>query len=297
MCSRSFWFRGGLAMAAVLGPHGVVRPATAQQRPPAYAVVDAERAFSRLSAKVGHIAAFLAYFSDDVVTFQPAPGIGKERLRQAADRMAVPPPAKLDWEPWFADASEAGDLAYTTGPSILTEVSTGKVVRTGWYFSIWKHDTSGWRVIADIGIEAPAAGPLRPRTVDPVGPSARGTAAGGRTREDVLALERELAAAISSTGLPKAYTRYLAPSSRLLRDGAAPVVGASAIEAFLAGQPKPLGCRPTDAGISRSGDLAYSLGECDVPLAPATTPAKAGFLRVWKSTPRGWWLAADVVTR
>jgi ketosteroid isomerase-like protein len=114
----------------------------------------------------------------------------------------------------------------------------------------------------------------------------------------VLSVERALAAAVSSAGLAQAYTPYLAASSRLHRDGAAPLVGAAAIGAFLARQPATLVCRATDAGISRSGDLAYSLGECDVAPASGTSPpAKAGFLRVWKSGPRGWWLAADVVTR
>jgi ketosteroid isomerase-like protein len=295
MGARPYRFRCSLITA--LGVLAVVAAASAQERAAAIAVVEAERAFSRLSGKVGHIAAFLAYFSDDVVTFQPTPGIGKERLRQAADRMPVPPAIRLDWEPWFADAAEAGDLGYTTGPSISMETSTGKVVRTGWYFSIWKHDAAGWRVIADIGTETPPAGPLRPRTVDAADHSARGIAAAGRSKEDVLSLERALGAAISSAGLAKAYTPYLGASSRLHRDGVLPLVGAAAIAAYLASQPAVRGCRAMDAGISKSGDLAYSLGECDIAPASGTSPIQAGFLRVWKSGPRGWWLAADVVTR
>ena len=44
----------------------------------------AERAFAALSVKVGYLPAFLAYFSDEVVTFGPVPGRGKESLRAAA---------------------------------------------------------------------------------------------------------------------------------------------------------------------------------------------------------------------
>ena len=91
----------------------------------AAALVEAERAFSRLAGKIGYVPAFLAYFADDVMTFQPAPGLGKDRLRETAARMPVPPTVKADWEPWFAGAARAGDLGYTTGPSVFTEAATG----------------------------------------------------------------------------------------------------------------------------------------------------------------------------
>jgi ketosteroid isomerase-like protein len=257
------------------------------------ALVEAERAFSRLAGKIGYIPAFLAYFADDVFTFQPAPAQGKDRLREAAARMAVPPNVTADWEPWFAGAASAGDLGYTTGPSVFTEAATGKVLRRGWYFSVWKHDAYGWRVAADIGVQAPEAGPLRPHVVD-VAPAAVGRA---RSRDDLLGVERQFVAAIASDGLPKAYARYTSGTSRLYRDGSAPVVGTADIEAFLASQPKPTGCRVVEAGISKSGDLAYTAGECEVAPASGAASVKAGFLRVWTSAAAGWSLAADVVTR
>src|SRR5512143_3187401 len=115
----------GTAAAAALVGIGVVlawpgRPAVRAERP-VDAVVEAERAFSALSARIGHVPAFLAYFADDVVTFGPAPVRGKAHLRAAAAKMSVPPAVRLDWEPWFADVAAAGDLGYTTGPSIFTE--------------------------------------------------------------------------------------------------------------------------------------------------------------------------------
>ncbi len=285
------------AFAAALGLVLVAGPEARQERAALVdSLVQAERAFSTLSGKIGHVPAFLAYFADDVMTFQPAPAAGKERLRAAAARMAGPPPVRVDWEPWFADIADAGDLGYTTGPSIFTEVATGKVVRTGWYFSVWKKDAYGWRVAADIGTEAPPAGPLRPRTVD-VGVSGAAFASPSHTRDRLLALERDLAAAVTESGLAKAYATYTGPSSRVHRDGTAPVVGEAAIAAFLAGQPKPIGWRALDAVVSSSRDIAYTLGECDLPPAPGAAAVKAGYLRVWKSGPRGWWLAADVVTR
>jgi ketosteroid isomerase-like protein len=259
-------------------------------------LVETERAFATLSGKVGHIPAFLAYFADDVVTFGPAPRRGKEALRAAAARTTVPPAVSVDWEPWFADLAAAGDLGYTTGPSIFRETATGQVTRTGWYFSVWRHDSLGWRVAADIGIAAPPAGALRPRVVE-AGSSAREPGAPGGTREDIVGLDRALADAMARSGVAKAYAPLLAASTRVHRDGTAPVVGAAAVEEFLAGEAAPLACRTVDAAVSARGDFAYSLGECDIAPAPGTSTVKAGYLRVWKSGPRGWRLAADVVTR
>src|SRR5512144_399135 len=101
-------------IAAGLGLVIVARPAAQPERAALVdSLVQAERAFSTLSGKIGHVPAFLAYFADDGMTFQPAPAAGKERLRAAAARIAGPPPVRVDWEPWFADISEAGDLGYT----------------------------------------------------------------------------------------------------------------------------------------------------------------------------------------
>jgi ketosteroid isomerase-like protein len=278
----------------VLGTAAMVLPVRGQaQMSAAQSLAEAERAFSRLSGRIGHVAAFLAYFADDVVTFQPGPATGKERLRETASRMPVPPAVKLDWEPWFAGAARSGDLGYTTGPSVFSDAATGKVLRTGWYYSVWKRDANGWRVAADIGIESPPVGELRPRTIE-FDAALDGTGLSG-TREGVVGFERELAKAVGDVGLAKAYAPYLTPTSRVHRDGSAPVVGGAAIEAYLAGLPRPAGCRVVDAGVSKAGDFAFSVGECES--TGATAPGRAGFLHAWTNGARGWRLAADVVTR
>lgn len=258
------------------------------------ALVEAERAFARLSGRIGQVPAFLAYFADDVVTFRPAPATGKEALRALAGSAAVPPARHLDWEPWFADVADAADLGYTTGPTMVTEVATGKTLRTGWYFSVWKHDANGWRVAADIGIEAPPAGALRPRPVT-AGVAATSFARPGRAREELLGVEREMAERAGSAGLADAYGRYLGASARIYRDGNSPMVGAAAIAAFLAASPAPGGWRVLDAGVSASGDLAFTYGLYGVAPAQDASAAKGSFLHVWKPGPSGWTLAAEVV--
>jgi ketosteroid isomerase-like protein len=260
----------------------------------AASLVEAERAFARLSGKVGQVPAFLAYFADDVVTFQPAPSAGKQRLRAAAEKLTLPSPRLLDWEPWFADVSEAGDLGFTTGPSLLTEIATGKTLYSGWYFSVWKHDDNGWRVAVDVGVGAPAVDALRPKAVT----TGSGPEPAGRrgTRDDLMALERDLSATAAAKGLASAYASRLGPTSRVHRDGMPPLVGEPAISAFLDGQAKPRGWRVVGAAVSASGDLAYAYGEYDTGGA-GDRPQPSGFLHVWKRGPRGWLLAADIVTR
>lgn len=285
-----------LAAPALIAQSGQSRlaPAPAERLDTALvSLVEAERAFARLSRKVGQLPAFLAYFADDVVTFQPLPVTGKDGLREKALAASYPSPRHLDWEPWFADVAASGDLGYTTGPTLVSDAATGKILGAGWYFSIWKRDANGWRVAADTGVEAPGVGPIRPQPLT-AGVSSRNFAKAGSRIDDVLALERETAERVSTTGTA-GYDRCLGPAARLYRDGVGPVVG-DAIPSFLASRPAPAGWRPLGGAVAASGDLAYTYGLYDVPAGQAGTAARASFLHVWKPAPTGWSLAAEVVT-
>src|ERR671939_846865 len=96
----------------------IVLPAGRAQEnslPPALAsLVEAERAFARLSVAQGVRAAFMTYFAEDGINFQPHPTNTKEAYRQRP-APAQPPPVTLDWYPVYADVARAGDLGYTTG--------------------------------------------------------------------------------------------------------------------------------------------------------------------------------------
>ena len=74
-------------------------------------LVEAERAFARLSVAMGTREAFLANLSDESVLFRPGPVPGKSWTKDSA-----PPATQLNWQPEFADISQAADLGYTTGP-------------------------------------------------------------------------------------------------------------------------------------------------------------------------------------
>lgn len=288
--------KSATVLAIALAAGLVSADSRAPSGPGVAALVEEERAFAQLSGKVGQAAAFLAYFADDVVTFQPAPQTGKSALRAAAAKAVLPAPRMLDWEPWYAGVSSAGDLGFTTGPSRITDVASGQAVHTGWYFSVWKHDHNGWRVAADVGVRAPDVGPLRPHDVggDEALPVTRAT---GRSFEAVRELEAKLARGAARQELLRAYAPYLDATTRVYRDGRDPAVGAEHARALLSGEAPSAGWRVAGGSIATSGDLAYAYGECGAATAGGGASSRCGFLRVWRVGPGGWRLAADVVTR
>jgi ketosteroid isomerase-like protein len=285
-------------LSAVVLAVGVVSAQTPLPSPPGVGpLVEEERAFAHLSSVIGQAPAFLAYFADDVVTFGPLPGRGKAGLRAAAAKSVFPAVRLLDWEPWHAGISAAGDLGFTTGPARLMEIASGRVLYSGWFFSVWKHDAVGWRVAADVGTRSPAPEALRPHDVAAEAPPA--VPRKGRVSLDaVRSLEAAFARDVAARGLLAAYEPYLAEATRLHRDGREPVVGERAVSSFLAAESKPAGWRVSGGGIAASGDLAYTYGEYLATPAAAGDAARSGFLHVWRrGGTRGWWLAADVVTR
>ncbi|MEZ5288320.1 MAG: hypothetical protein R2712_26660 [Vicinamibacterales bacterium] len=78
--------------------------------PPALAAMaDAERAFSAHAAETNWRDAFIEFFADEAVNFQPDPGPARERLRT----LPAPKPGTptFQWEPRTGDVAASGDLA------------------------------------------------------------------------------------------------------------------------------------------------------------------------------------------
>jgi hypothetical protein len=106
----------------------------------------AERAFAAETVKVGFRDGFIKYFADDGIGFGPHPERTREKL------LKLPPatgPRRLmfNWAPMFGDVSEAGDLGYTTGPVLYTDlIDSSKPPRHGIYFSVWQKQSDGsWK--------------------------------------------------------------------------------------------------------------------------------------------------------
>src|SRR5437660_9708657 len=101
-------------------------------------LVDAERAFARLSIEKGTRDAFLTNLSDESIIFRPNAVRGKAWFESNPA-----PTTQLDWQPAFADIAKSGDLGYTTGPWQLRRTPGDPPVAFGHYVTVWRQQAGG----------------------------------------------------------------------------------------------------------------------------------------------------------
>jgi ketosteroid isomerase-like protein len=283
----------------------VVCGQTGGYSPALVSLVEAERAFARMSVERGVRESFLAFFADDGINFQPHPTKTREAyLKRPAP--AARPPVTLNWEPIFADVSNAGDLGYTTGPyRLIDESPEHRPTRHGYYFSIWKRQPDGaWKVAVDVGIETPAPDAaeraLRFQSVRPQASAKKaGAPASGVNLEServaLLGADREFIRAANTHGALKAFEAHLGDEARLHRDGIYPLTKRESIRSFLAQKKFMLSGEPLKAEVAQSNDLGYTYGRyesrAEGGAAHETTTAEKGYyVRVWKRDgSRGRW--------
>ena len=314
-----------LALFALLAlsAFALVAGAQPQQRlgytPALVSLVEAERSFARTSVERGVREAFLAFFADDGINFQPHPTNTREAyLKRPAP--AVRPPVTLYWDPVFADVSRAGDLGYTTGPYRLSDQSAErKPTRHGYYFSIWKRQPDGaWKVALDVGIQTPepdaAERAIRfqaaPQQISPAKKAAAGDADFDpeRARAILLKTDRDFLGEANARGALKAYQTYLGDEARLHRDRMFPLTTKELIRAHLSRNRSALSGEPMSADVARSNDLGYTYGRYELREggggggggAAQTTAAaaeKGYYVRVWKRERAGgrWKIALDTM--
>jgi ketosteroid isomerase-like protein len=289
----------GLAGAGVLVAWTASTVAAPQKREALASLVDAERAFARMSVATTQREAFLAYFADEGVWFTPAPGNTKEALRKQP-AAAAGPVRVLDWDPVTGDVAASGDLGYTTGPWIATERGAAgapaKTLGTGWFFSVWRwNPETGWRVAVDVGVDArhdralrsQAFRPSEVRGVTPQVPLASQAAA-----DELRAADAEFARRVAAGGWADALQSAATDDVRTYRGGHEPAVGRAAAMTLVAVGARPLTWQPSFALASSAGDLGYTYGAYADGTASAMV--RGYYLHVWKRVPTGWKLAVDV---
>ncbi len=288
---------------------------TAQQGRDALAsLVEAERAFARLSVKLSQREAFLANFADDGVWFTPGPANTKEALRKQTPSAAAGG-RTLDWDPVTGDVAASGDLGYTTGPWVSSErgggTAPGKVIATGWFFSVWKWSSaSGWKVLADFGVDARHSRTLRGqvfrraavRAIVPVAQSggavaqAAGAVAQASRLRDPKAVDGATAASdelreadaglarrVSAAGWAEALRAAATEDVRVYRDGREPSSNREEAVRLLPGVALPLAWRPSFAQASLAGDLGLTYGAYVE--GTGQTSVRGYYLHVWKRLP------------
>src|SRR5262249_717338 len=100
-------------------------------------VAQAERDFAKMSVAEGTRAAFFANFTEDGIAFGRQPAKMRD-LFGPAPPAGTPRKTKLDWYPEWTDASLAGDVAFSTGPSVTYDFATGRPMRWGNFASVWR---------------------------------------------------------------------------------------------------------------------------------------------------------------
>lgn len=255
-------------------------------------LVDAELAFARMGAQRGVRAAFLAYFADDGVVFEPAP----VRLREtwsARPAPADPLAFRLEWTPAHAGVAHSGDLGYTTGPSRVSAATQPNVVRHGVFFSVWERRRNGaWQVVLDVGITTPGA-------VDfaALGPAPRPgfQGASNAAAERARLLAREAHTGAGGAGItPAGYARLVTSDVRLHRDARLPAASRADVAAAVAQTMARVVWTPIDARISAAADMAVTFGRYRE-IDHGRRVREGYYAHLWLRDRRGAWrLAYDI---
>lgn len=259
-------------------------------------LVDAERAFSRLSETKGIREAFLTCLAAEAIVFRPGPVAG----RPVYETMDPANPAVLTWEPEVVEVAASGELGYTSGPYQVRPGRGLEPTGCGHYISIWKKQADGtWKVLLDIGVQhdrpEPSAAikavatPQTAAAFAPLSPEAL------RDEERAFGeraglFEKEAAA----RGSRKALSAFATDDIRIYRPGRFPSVGKRAFDAIIpsgAGRIASGSERRNAAyqvGLAWSGDLAYSYGTFEISKNRAVVETTA-YLRIWRKDLSGVW--------
>jgi ketosteroid isomerase-like protein len=267
------------------------------KKSPVDAIADAERAFARTSVEKGIRDSFIEFFAEDGINFQPHPTKTKEAFSK---RPANRPPVVLDWHPVTADVSRAGDLGYTTGPYTLTDTKENKLLKQGYYFSLWRTQADGsWKVVVDCGIDTgkaaeesafKAARPMNSKVF-------KAKVSLDLVREELVKVDREFASLARQAGTGKAYFSYVTDDVRLHRDGRLPILGIKALRTFLAEKMYTMKSEPIQSDVAASDDFGYTYGRYELQYEGSQETQKGYYVRVWKRDAQGHWkIVLDTTT-
>jgi ketosteroid isomerase-like protein len=282
-------------MTAVIPPWSVQRgdrPSESALPPALVAMADAERAFSRRASETTPRQAFIEFFADESVSFQPDPGPARERLRT----QPPPKPGQLafQWEPRTGDVAASGDLGYLTGPVRYPQPDGS--VRHGCYFSVWKKQADGtFKVILDVGVQPPAEVPFAPGFVRAPG-RATGSPRGSRADAErgLLEADKAFSAAIAGSGAAAAFRAVMHEGGRLHRNGFLPPTTRAAAVTWLESHVTSMTSEPMKSETGASGDLGYTWGRAVV-TGPDGKPNTGYYVRLWTLGDGGrWQLVADI---
>lgn len=245
------------------------------------ALMRAERAFAQTNQERGQRQAWLAWFAEDGVMFEPGPVNARKTMGEIQDSDAAPPGA-FDWRPTIGLISRSGDLGFNAGP---VRVGKGSPSSSS-FFSIWRKQPGGdWRVVVDLGVptDYKAHDPFDDRYVLlPPGPAAT-------SPERATALETIEQSATSSA----AFLEQVDDNSRGLRVGTPLLVGPAGFKAHVPAT--DVSMEPLGSGMSMSGDFGYTYGRYR---HGGPNGEHGHYARAWRRNAAGEWrIIFDVMRR
>lgn len=258
-----------------------------------------ERAFAATAAKEGFRDSFIKFFADDGIGFAPQPQRTREVLLKSP-APAAPRTIVFNWQPMFGDISLAGDLGYTTGPVLYTDVTENpKPPRHGMFFSVWQKQADGtWKVVVDMGSSMPQAVALLEVAFTPAKRD-NTFAIAGTPDASYTNLDERLSADIEKHGILKAYQSQLNDEFRLHRSGNLPIVSKDALVKYFETKDQKIAYKFIGGKVAKSNDLAFSYGSFQNPVATMAIDSSIDgyYVHVWRKDGSGQWkLVADVVS-
>ena len=114
-------------------------------------VINADRAFSKMSEEKGIKEAFMQFIDSDGVLLRP--GYMPLKGANAIDYISQENDSgfTMTWEPSGVSVAKSGELAYTYGTFLMQIHGKDSVVR-GTYVSVWRKQSDGtWKYVLDSG--------------------------------------------------------------------------------------------------------------------------------------------------
>lgn len=264
-------------------------------------LIEVEREFSKTAEVLGVSESFIKFFAPDGLNFQPQPIVISEA---AKDNSAPPQPSKIifTWEPIYADIAQSGELGYTTGPYEIREnTAEKKLLRTGFYFSVWKKQTdNSWKVLLDMGVGTPPLSSPEDKKLI-IAPQVQLKTHLTKTETNVSTdaitqLEQKFSEISQNDGV-HAYKKFGREDIRLHRFRKLPIIGAESVTAFILEKEAKSSWQNIKSGISASADFAWSYGTYKLIQENQTEDrTKEGYyLRVWrKDSENNWKIVAEI---
>jgi ketosteroid isomerase-like protein len=223
-----------------------------------------------------------------------------QRTREVLQKSPAPTAKRtviFNWAPMFGDVSLAGDLGYTTGPVLYTDISENpKPPRHGMYFSVWQKQADGtWKVVVDMGVSVPQAVASTDTAFVPA------TDRDAVSKKDALKrsafeyseADAALSRLIEINGVVKAYEAFLDPEFRIHRNGRLPITTEEAKHELFANESAIPTFTTLGGKVAASNDLAFTYGSIRI---IGNQEIAGYYVHVWrKDNHSRWRLVADIV--